>query len=57
MSIKYRYIKAENRPNVHKIYQHLPLLENPNLDFWFENVPSGNPGGVLNSVFESRVTR
>jgi hypothetical protein len=39
------------RPTVHKIYQHL-LLQVPrkitqNLDFWFENIPSGNPGQTV----------
>jgi hypothetical protein len=38
---------AVKRPNDHTIYQHLPLQVPPkiypNLDFWFENIPSGNP--------------
>jgi hypothetical protein len=33
--------------NVHKIFQHLSLQDPPkitqNLDFWLENIPSGNP--------------
>jgi hypothetical protein len=31
-----------------KIYQHLPIEDPPKIypkwDFWFENMPSGNPG-------------
>jgi hypothetical protein len=26
-----------------------PSKDYPNLDFWFENKPSGNPGGVCGS--------
>jgi hypothetical protein len=37
----------KNRPNVHKIHKQLPLQDPPklytNFDFWFENIPSGNP--------------
>jgi hypothetical protein len=32
-----------NIPNGHKIYQHLPLQDPQKWDFWFENIPSGNP--------------
>jgi hypothetical protein len=42
---------GKNIPNYHKIYQmstkHTKILPSkiyPNLDFWFENIPSGNPG-------------
>jgi hypothetical protein len=34
----------KNRPNVHIIYQHIPLQDPPDRDFWFENLPPGNPG-------------
>jgi hypothetical protein len=42
------YQMVLKRPKGHKIYRHFPLLDppklhNPNLDFWFENIPSGNP--------------
>jgi hypothetical protein len=41
-------IKLPNIPNDHKIYQHFSFLRMckiyPNLDFLFENIPSGNPG-------------
>jgi hypothetical protein len=30
---------------LHKIHQHLPLQDPPKFtQFWFENIPSGNPG-------------
>jgi hypothetical protein len=38
----------KNRPNGHKIYQHLTLQDTPkftqNWEFWYENIPSGSPG-------------
>jgi hypothetical protein len=37
----------QNRPNGRKIYQHFSLQDppkfTPNWEFWFENMPSGNP--------------
>jgi hypothetical protein len=33
----------KNKPNGHKIYQQRPSKIYPNRDFWFENIPSGNP--------------
>jgi hypothetical protein len=37
-----------HRSSGHKIYQHLPLQEPPKFAqiaiYWFENIPSGNPG-------------
>jgi hypothetical protein len=39
-------------PNYHKTYKHLPLQDPPkiypNWNFWFENIPSGNPVHDLN---------
>jgi hypothetical protein len=40
--IKYTKLQL-NASNGHKIYQHLPSKIYPNWDFWFENIPSGNP--------------
>jgi hypothetical protein len=38
---------AKSIPNCRKIWQHLilhdPPIVYPNWDFWFENMPSGNP--------------
>jgi hypothetical protein len=46
MATKYIYQIAENRPIGHltasKIY--------PNWYFWFENMPSGNPGANLTTL-------
>jgi hypothetical protein len=49
MAIKYNKW-PQNRTNGHKI-DHLPLKEIPcefslNWYFWFENIPSGKPGGT-----------
>jgi hypothetical protein len=48
------YQNGKNIPNYHKIYQHLPLKEPqkiyPNFDFWFENIPSGNPAFNLQKL-------
>jgi hypothetical protein len=45
------YQMAIKTPNGRNIFQmsieytfFIPTKINPNLDFWFENVPSGNPG-------------
>jgi hypothetical protein len=43
-----KYIKLQlNKPNDHKIYQHLrfatPCKIYPNWELWCENIPSGNP--------------
>jgi hypothetical protein len=48
---------GKNTPNNHQIYQMSIKYTNifdarpskiyPNLDFWFENTPSGNLGGVV----------
>jgi hypothetical protein len=53
MTTKYTICSVKNIPNGRektkwpKIYQNLPSQEPPkltqNLDFWFENKPSGNP--------------
>jgi hypothetical protein len=39
----------QNRPDVNKIYQHLPLQDPQKITqiwiwFWFENIASGKPG-------------
>jgi hypothetical protein len=52
------YQNGKNIPNYHNIYQMAVKCKNiptssiarpskiyPNLDFWFENIPSGNPVG------------
>jgi hypothetical protein len=46
MNIKYT-MWSQNGQNHHRKYQHMysiarPLKIYPNLDFWFENIPSGN---------------
>jgi hypothetical protein len=58
MSIKYTEYPLK-RPNVHKIY--LPYIFHskpskiyPNLDFWFENIPSGNPAAVHKIVCDNQ---
>jgi hypothetical protein len=42
------YQNGKTIPNYHKchkIYQIArPFKNDPNWDFWFENIPSGNPG-------------
>jgi hypothetical protein len=60
ISLRATYHNGENIQNNHKIYQmtikikqtaikytnsfHFPSEMSPNLDFGFENIPSGNPG-------------
>jgi hypothetical protein len=44
-----KHIKwVQNIPSGRKMHQHLPLQYpckiSPNWAFWFENIPSGNPG-------------
>jgi hypothetical protein len=44
-----KYTKREYTiSNAHKIYQQFPIQDPPKnyqkWDFWFENIPSGNPG-------------
>jgi hypothetical protein len=43
---------------IHRIYQHYfiprPSKIYPNLDFWFENTPSGNPAPELSVPPRSR---
>jgi hypothetical protein len=47
LTIKFTKCPKIYQMAVHKIYQRLPLQRpskiDPNLDFWFENIPSGNP--------------
>jgi hypothetical protein len=45
-------------PNGHKMYQHFPLYLRPSKiypdwDFWFEKIPSGNPGPNTFYIMES----
>jgi hypothetical protein len=41
---------AVNIPNGHNIYQHVQFKgrpkKYPNWNFWYENIPSGNPGAL-----------
>jgi hypothetical protein len=39
--------RLQNGASVHKIYHLLPLQDPLNLEFWFENKPSGNPDSYL----------
>jgi hypothetical protein len=45
-----KYTNWPQRPNGNKIYPPIPLQDLPkmlpNWDFWFENIPSGNPAST-----------
>jgi hypothetical protein len=61
MTIKYTRWKIKFYPNDHKIYQMdkyiptfpmpLPSKKYPNMDFWYENIPSGNPAIISEASY------